>query len=149
MAKKSSKSKRPVGVRSFKPQATRPPMPANTPAMIRNLAGQLPAGVKIKHPSPPFPPELTKRLEEARKSERYMVAVWQGDAEGNLKVYQWRSNFRDDWLMRSVKDLCRAIFDFAAMFLPAIDRIPAGGGSAGHSATPAGPRSGEEGGNLA
>ena len=64
---------------------------------------QLPQGVMIQHATPPFPPDLERQLQEARKSGgRYFVTIARADEQGNITLDSHRGQeFSPDWLLRA------------------------------------------------
>ncbi len=85
---------------------------ANFRSTFPQFSQQLPPGTTVQHPVPPFPAELHKVLEDARRSGCYAVTVTvleplPGDPERLTSRMHLVGTFKPDWLRRTWQTITR------------------------------------------
>lgn len=79
---------------------------------------QFPLGTKMVQPTPQFPPDLTAKLEEAKRSGRYFIIVVTATEAGDLTTFanrtEGKTEFKIDWLLRSYVLIWSVILSLAA-----------------------------------
>ena len=88
------------------PPSAMPPLPANEAAAIPiPIGGAVPASIPIQRPNIPleFPADLSAALHDAKTSGRWMIAVFEADEAGTIKLFRHTSGgFAFDWWLRAL-----------------------------------------------